>query len=482
MEGIGVDGADGLSVKIAEHVAGFDGESLPETTLHAAKRALLDGIGVMLAASGVSPEVAPFVDHAAASGSGPARIFGSGVRTGAAMAAFANGAMAHALDFEDAFDAAPSHPDAALLPAVLAIADERGGVSGRELLTAIAIGCDLVCRMGLSLRREMEAGGWYPPPILGAFGAVAAAARLRRLDPRQVLDSFSLMLCQATCPGEIKYSRDTVIRAVREAFPAQAAVQSSAMAALGVRGFDEPLEGKAGFFRLYAEGQYDPAVLLDALGTRFWIEQLSFKRWPACRGTHAYIEAAQTLRARHGIAPGRIVEVVATGGEVQRMLVEPAARKVAPTTAIDAKFSIPFTVAARAGRHGGDARQLRRGLARRSRQACARGTRAVRAAPRLEPRACRLGGAGHHPRRWQHRRALGRHRRRPCLASDRRCWAGRQVRRLRDARTAPALAPGGGAAGRDHPVDRAGRRRVEGARAGLAMRHNENACSFAREC
>jgi 2-methylcitrate dehydratase PrpD len=336
----------GLSSILAEHVAGFPTDQLPPSTLHAAKRALLDGIGVMLAASGMAPEVAPFVKYAAASGPGRSSILGHGIKTGAAMAAFANGAMGHALDFEDAFDAAPSHPNASLLPTALAIAQAGGEIDGPALLAAIAVGCDLVCRLGLGLRRDMEVGGWYPPPILGAFGAVAAAARLRRLSADQTRDAFSLILCQVTMPGEIKYSRDTVIRAVREAFPAQAAVQASALAAAGVRGFEEPFEGKAGFFRLYAEGQYDPAVILDQLGETFWIEQLSFKRWPACRGTHAYIEAAQAMRAAHPIDPDSIVAIVATGGDVQRMLVEPTDRKAAPSTVIDAKFSIPFAIGA----------------------------------------------------------------------------------------------------------------------------------------
>lgn len=336
--------ASGLSDRIAAHAADFAAGALPESTLHAAKRALLDGLGVMLAASGTSDEIGPFVDLAR-SGVGSSAVLGCGFRTSAAMAAFANGAMAHALDFEDAFDAAPSHPNASLLPAVLAVAQERP-VSGRDLLAAIAVGCDLVCRMGLSLRREMEAGGWYPPPILGAFGATAAAGRLRGLNAEQMRDAFSLTLCQAVMPGEIKYSRDTVIRAVREAFPAQAAVQATALAAAGVRGFEAPFEGKAGFYRLYAEGQFDPADLLEGLGERFWIEQLTFKRWPACRGTHAYIEGVQALRAREELDLDAIVSITATGGPVQRMLVEPAERKAAPTTAIDAKFSIPFTTAA----------------------------------------------------------------------------------------------------------------------------------------
>jgi hypothetical protein len=99
-----------LSARIAEHVARAKFEALPAKTVLAAKRAILDGLGVMLAASGMSRDVLPFVDLARAQG-GPAEasILGFGDRVGLPMAAFANGSMAHALDYEDAFDAVPVH-------------------------------------------------------------------------------------------------------------------------------------------------------------------------------------------------------------------------------------------------------------------------------------------------------------------------------------------------------------------------------------
>jgi len=209
----------------------------------------------------------------------------------------------------------------------------------------VATGCDLVCRMALSLRRPMESGGWYPPPILGGFGATAAVSRALRLTQRQIIDAFSLLLCQNTCPGEIKHSADTVIRAVREAFPAQAALLSSLLAERGVKGFEHPLEGPAGFFALYAGGSYAQSDLLDGLGERYWIEELSFKKWPCCRGTHAYIEAAQTLRSAHDLDPNNIAQLRVAGGDLQRMLCEPQEQKRSPQTVIDAKFSLPFSLA-----------------------------------------------------------------------------------------------------------------------------------------
>lgn len=337
--------AAGLSARLAREAIGFDSRALPQSAVHATRRAVLDGFGVMLAASGQSPDVRPFFEWAQAQPGPPqAMLLGFNSRASAPQAALVNGALAHALDYEDAFDPAPLHPNASLLPAALATVETRR-CSAREFLTAVALGCDLVCRLGLSLRRPLEAGGWYPPPILGAFGATLAAGRLAGLNARELCDAWSLLLAQNSCPGEIKFSPESTMRAVREAFPAHAALLSVELAARGVRGFDAPFEGKAAFYALFAGGEYEPGTLLEELGERFWIEQLSFKRWPCCRGTHAYIEAAQALRHAHAFEPRDIESIVCVGGPLQQMLAHPRKQKQSPRTVIDAKFSIPFTVA-----------------------------------------------------------------------------------------------------------------------------------------
>ena len=339
-------GPDDLSLSdtLCRHIANTPYEALPEACREMTRRALLDGTGVIRAASGMSADAAPFLALAAGQAPGPARILGTEMKVSAENAAFANGAMAHALDYEDAFDAAPSHPNASMIPAALALAQEVGA-DGRTLLTALAIGCDLVCRLGLSLRRPMEAGGWYPPPIIGAYGAAAACARILGLDERRTRDALSLMLCQATMPGAIKHSRDTNIRAIREAFPAQAAIHCARLAAGGVTGFDAPIEGRDSFFDLYAGGEYDGEVMLDRLGEWFHGQMLSFKPWPSCRGTHAYIELAIRLIHEAGVPIGQIARIHAGIDKVTRMLIDPLPRKQAPAVAIDAKFSIPFTIA-----------------------------------------------------------------------------------------------------------------------------------------
>lgn len=335
----------GLSLQLAQHAVRFDVHSLSASVVAATERAILDGIGVMLAASGESVEAKAFFELVVSQPGPPqASLLGYNVRASAAQAALVNGALAHALDYEDAFDLAPSHPNASLLPAAIATA-ECHPCSGLEFITAVALGCDLTCRLGLSLQRPLEMGGWYPPPILGAFGATLAAGRLASLDAHALCDAWSLVLAQNSCPGEIKNSARTVLRAVREAFPAHAAVLSVQLAARGIRGFDAPFEGEAAFYALFAGGTFDSEAMLGGLGQRFWIEQLSYKRWPCCRGTHAYIEAIQTLRREHKFNPADIVRIICAGGPIQQMLCTPHAQKRAPSTVIDAKFSIPFTAA-----------------------------------------------------------------------------------------------------------------------------------------
>jgi 2-methylcitrate dehydratase PrpD len=334
------------SAALSRFVAETRYEDLPPRTIEMTRRCLLDAVGVTLAASTLGEGCASFVEIATEhSGLNTSTIIGYNRKAPAVMAAFANGAMAHALDFEDAHDRALVHPNAPTIPAALAAAEAIGTIDGKQFITALAIGCEVVCRLGFALRVSLDDYGWYPPPILGAYGATAAAAHLYGLDASQVCDAFSLTLCQATCSAELKYSPHSVVRAVRDAFAAKTGVLSAQLARKGIRGFDLPFEGKAGFFALFARGSYEPFALVQELGKSYAIETISFKPWPTCRGTHVYIEAALALAKEHAIAPEHIRQIRTQGHRINRMLDEPAEQKRHPSTAIDAKFSIPFSVA-----------------------------------------------------------------------------------------------------------------------------------------
>jgi 2-methylcitrate dehydratase PrpD len=336
------------SLALAKYIFETNYEALPHAVVNVTKKALLDGIGVILGAGTLGEGCRAFVDLAIqGGGKQESTIIGFDTKVPSYMAAFANGSMAHALDFEDAHEGALVHSNAATIPAALAVAESRRVTNGKELITALTLGSDIVCRMGLALKEDLIEYGWYHPAILDAFGATAAASKLLKLTPEQILDAFSLCLCQATCSGEIVYSPKSVIRAIRESFGAKTGVLSALLAKEGIRGFDEPFEGKAGFFNLYAKGKYDPALLLKDLGTLFESANIAFKAWPSCRGTHAYVEGALAIVKEHNIRLADIDSIKVVVGErsINRRLCEPLEKKQHPSVAIDAKFSIPFTVA-----------------------------------------------------------------------------------------------------------------------------------------
>lgn len=135
------------SLLIAEYASGLTYEQISGKAVEMSKRSLLDGLGAILAAGALGEGCEAFVSMALSTGGkGESSVIGFGARLPALMAAFANGAMAHALDFEDTHDEAKVHPNAASIPAALAVADARGDVSGKELITALVLGSDITSR------------------------------------------------------------------------------------------------------------------------------------------------------------------------------------------------------------------------------------------------------------------------------------------------------------------------------------------------
>ncbi|MFP3975117.1 MAG: MmgE/PrpD family protein [Dehalococcoidia bacterium] len=334
------------SEMLAKTISEVGYNDIPARAIDMAKMSLLDALAVTLAAGGFGEGPKQFIDLAIeAGGRQESSIIGFDVKVPSHMAAFANGAMAHTLDFEDAHDKALVHPNAATVPAALAIAESLGNVNGKDLITSIVLGSDLVCRLGLALRVSPLQYGWYIPPIFSAFGAAATACKLMRLDSQQIINAFSLNLCQATCSAQFTHIPSSLIRGIRDAFSTKAGVLSALLAQRGVSGFDEPLEGKAGLFALYARGNYDPLALTNELGKTFEGANVSFKPWPSCRGTHPYIDGTLRIINENNLETSEIEQIKLTVSPVNKMLCEPLAAKQNPQTAIDAKFSLPYVVA-----------------------------------------------------------------------------------------------------------------------------------------
>jgi 2-methylcitrate dehydratase PrpD len=336
-----------VSSTLARHCSRTAFEDIPVRAAEQAACSLLDAIGVSMAASRLAPECAPFVELARAERAAPVcTILGFGERTSPSAAALANGALAHALDFEDAHDTALVHPNAPIVPVLLALAEAEPEIDGRRFLAAMAVGCDLTCRLSFAAGDRLRRRGWYPPSLLGGLGATAAGASLLGLDERATLDAFSLAIGQLGSHAELLHSPATVMRSVRDAFPAHAALAAVRLARNRLRGYDHPFEGASGFFPVYVGEPPNERILLEGLGETYAGSEISFKPWPSCRGTHSFVEGALALVHEHALEVGQIEHVSLVAAPVVGSIVaEPRARKLRPETVIDAKFSAYFTTA-----------------------------------------------------------------------------------------------------------------------------------------
>ena len=160
-----------LSNDLARFAATTRFEDLPPESVETAKKSILDTLGVILAASGMEPAVKALIDLVRDEGGRPdCTILGFGGRVPAGHAALANGALAHCLDFDDQTPWG-AHPDSSVVPTALALAELKGGVSGRELITAVAIGQELFTRLRLNVGWHMD---WNLSTAVGCFSAAAA--------------------------------------------------------------------------------------------------------------------------------------------------------------------------------------------------------------------------------------------------------------------------------------------------------------------
>lgn len=329
---------------LAEFAVATRLDALPATAIAAAKTNLFDTLACAVAGSS-APAVAETRELAVEWGGAPqACVLVFGDRLPAHHAAWVNGTMAHARDYDDTHDAAVLHAGVSVVPAALAAADLAGGVSGADLLAGVTAGLETICRLGVATRITIVESGFIYTPLLGYFSATVAAARVLKLDVAQTVNALGIAYSQVA--GNHQVTRDAALtKRMQPGFAAMAALLSVQLSSKGVRGAQNSFDGEDGFFRVYLRNMVDREALLAGLGERFELENLSYKPYPCCRFNHSPIGAALELRARVG-DPARIRRIrVGVNKQAYEAVCTPVDVRKAPRTIVQAQFSIPYTVA-----------------------------------------------------------------------------------------------------------------------------------------
>ena len=334
---------------INDFVKSFTGtryEDIPGDAVEAVKKEVLDSLATALGGSskaGVG-ELADMMKEWG--GAGQSTIIAYGLMCPAPNAAQVNGTMIHALDYDDGHQVALVHIGCVTISASLAVAERMGKVSGKELITAIALGGDFMARLGLASKPGSSAlaSGWHPTTLFGYLGAAAVAGRIIRLDEERMINALGLAYHQ--CGGAGSGVGDGALaKRMGPGLAARAGITSALMAERGITGERDPLEGRTGLFNTYMGGDYDPKILTAELGKRFEGVNFGDKPYPCCGLTHACIDAALALKTKHDINIDQILEIIAYGGQSVYGLSQPPEVKRNPRTIIDAQFSVPWVVA-----------------------------------------------------------------------------------------------------------------------------------------
>jgi 2-methylcitrate dehydratase PrpD len=335
-----------MTPRLAAFAATLRYEDLPAPVVSHVKHILLDALGCALAATTLGAGCREVVAVMRNLGGKPeSTVFGSGAKIAAPNAAFANGALVHALNY-DPIGPEAGHVGVVALTAPLAMAEAVGRVSGRQLIAAAAAAAEITARVTAAVMRtgKHASDKFLNGQMLGYFGAAAGAGRVLGLTAEQMHSAFGLALMQASGSMQIVLDGDPPAKAVYGAFPNYGGVLAALLAHAGLGAAVEALEGKAGLYAMAYGGSYDAGALSDGLGATFLLLGAQFKPWPTSLIVHPFIEAGIELGNR-GIRAAEIKSVEIVGHGHVRPWCEPLAERRRPSNAATAANSIPFGVA-----------------------------------------------------------------------------------------------------------------------------------------
>lgn len=336
-----------LSSRLAAYAANFELAHVPAEVVATAKLCILDAIGIAFASNTFDFAARTAAGIQSVAGPGEHVVIGRRERLPLRDAALLNGVLIHGLDYDDTHPGSVVHATASVLPAVLAEGRKRGA-TGARALAAYVLAVEADARIGLQAGGWWQKAGFHPTGVVGVFGAALAAGYLQGQTAAQLAMGQGLALSMAS--GSMEFLDDGTW--TKRLHPGWAASSGLTAASLAAHGFESPrqaFEGRFGLFNTYLGGRWPGTDrdLLAGLGERWETATVAIKPYPVCHFNHACGDAALALQAEHGFSSADVVSITARIHRNQMPVVcEPAAAKLRPQSDYDAKFSLPYFVAA----------------------------------------------------------------------------------------------------------------------------------------
>jgi 2-methylcitrate dehydratase PrpD len=332
-----------ISQQIAELAAGLRYEDLPQEVRERAANLVLDLLGSMIGSKEV--ESSTIAAQVALELGGPeeSTVIGYGRKVAAPHAAFANAVQGYAFDFADDHNESNAHPSVATIPASLAVGEQLRA-RGREVIEAIVLGNEVVCRLGSAFLGKTYYQGFHPSSTCGTFGAAVSAAKLLKLDIQQTVHAQGIAGSQVG--GLMAWNTSgSYTKRLQAGHPAMVGIISARMAQKGFDGPPEIIEGQDGFLQAYSyQRQYDTSLITEGLGKEWTFANSSTKVYPCCRYSAGHLDACLDIVAKHHPDWRRIQHILIRSSDYTiRLLAMP--RKRDPQNVVDTQFSMPWQAA-----------------------------------------------------------------------------------------------------------------------------------------
>ena len=324
------------AVQLSKHFSKLDYKALPEASRAAVKRLLLDYLGVAIAGSQTeSGRIAR--EFARLQGGKPeTTLFGDTARVPMTLGSFANAICSHSIELDDIDVLALFHFSPPVFSAALAAA-ERQGANGKQLLTALAAGCEMMERVSKAANNSLRNRAYHTTPTCGVFGATVAAAKLLKLTPAKLASALGLAGAQAS--GLMEMYGPSMQKRFNPGPAARNGVTAALIAQLGFTGADTIFEGERGFLRAFTD-QSNALELTKDLDQPYRLD-IEFKPHSCARPIHNGIDCALAIRAQEKLNLDNIVAIdIARHPDWAHYHLNKA-----PQTYQEAQVSLPYSVA-----------------------------------------------------------------------------------------------------------------------------------------
>jgi 2-methylcitrate dehydratase PrpD len=286
-------------------LAALPGDSLSDEGRALATLSLFDWLAVGKAGS-AEPVSAVVRGMVVDEGGRPAAsVFGAAVKVPVRAAALANGAISHALDYDDTHFAHIGHLSVGVAPAALAMG-EAVDATGAAMRDAFLVGAEAACRIGIVLGRAHYERGFHQTGTSGAFGATVAAGRLLGLNQDKMRHALSLV---GTRASGLKSQFGTMGKPFNAGAAASNGAEAALLAERGMISCDDGLGGPQGFIDAHVDQSHEEEAWRESPPRRFLFEDNKYKLHACCHGAHAMLNALAEARQRYALTPDRIERI-----------------------------------------------------------------------------------------------------------------------------------------------------------------------------